>query len=144
MPQLDISTYIPQLFWLVITFSFFVYVCSKYFIPMIGKIVGDRTKSIAKKTEEAELNKYKASEVLEATNKDYNETIANLDKEKRERKNELFKEFSAKKEELKDAAKDRLKKGIAEVNSDIEAAEKDLNQDIDNIVNTLEDKIIKL
>lgn len=144
MPQLDISTYIPQLFWLVITFSFFVYVCSKYFIPMIGKIVGDRTKSIAKKTEEAELNKYKASEVLEATNKDYNETISNLDKEKRERKNELFKEFSAKKEELKDAAKDRLKKGIAEVNSDIEAAEKDLNQDIDNIVNTLEDKIIKL
>lgn len=144
MPQLDISTYIPQLFWLVITFSFFVYVCSKYFIPMIGKIVGDRTKSIAKKTEEAELNKYKASEVLEATNKDYNETIANLDKEKRERKNELFKEFSAKKEELRDAAKDRLKKGIAEVNSDIEAAEKDLNQDIDNIVNTLEDKIIKL
>lgn len=144
MPQLDISTYIPQLFWLVITFSFFVYVCSKYFIPMIGKIVGDRTKSIAKKTEEAELNKYKASEVLEATNKDYNETISNLDKEKRDRKNELFKEFSAKKEELKDAAKDRLKKGIAEVNSDIEAAEKDLNQDIDNIVNTLEDKIIKL
>ena len=144
MPQLDVSTYIPQLFWLVVTFSFFIYVCTKYFIPVIGKIVNDRTKSIAKKTEEAELNKYKASEVLESTNRNYEETLTVLDKERRAKKNNLFKEFSAQKEELKAAAKDRLKKGLAEINNDIAEAEKVLNQDFDNFVNALEDKIVKL
>lgn len=144
MPQLDVSTYIPQLFWLVVTFSFFIYVCTKYFIPVIGKIVNDRTKSIAKKTEEAELNKYKASEVLESTNRNYEETLTVLDKERRAKKNNLFKEFSAQKEELKAAAKDRLKKGLAEINNDIAEAENVLNQDFDNFVNALEDKIVKL
>lgn len=144
MPQLDISTYIPQLFWLVITFAFFVFVCSRFFIPIIGKRVNDRRKAIAKKTEEAELNKYKASEVLDSTNKDYNDTVLALDNEKRERKNELFKEFSVKKEELRETAKDRLKKGLANINEDIFVAEKDLNKDVENLVNMLEDKIVKL
>ena len=144
MPQLDISTYIPQLFWLVITFAFFVFVCHRFFIPIIGKRVNDRRKVIAKKTEEAELNKYKASEVLDSTNKDYNDTVLALDNEKRERKNELFKEFSVKKEELRETAKDRLKEGLANINEDIFVAEKDLNKDVENLVNMLEDKIVKL
>lgn len=144
MPQLDVSTYIPQIFWLIITFSFFVYVCTKYFIPVIGKVLDDRTRSVAQKIEEADLNKYKASEVLDSTNKNYEEILALLDKEKREKKNSLFKEFSTQKEELKDAAKDRLKLGIAEVNNDIAETEKVLNRDFDNFVKALEDKIVKL
>ena len=144
MPQLDISTYLPQLFWLLVTFLVFVYVCANYFIPIIGKRVNDRKFAINKKTEEAEMNKYKASEVLESTNRDYNETLLLLDNEKREKKNELFRDFSAKKESVRETAKARLKKGLAEVSTEISEAEKSLNGEVAELVKMLEDKIVKL
>lgn len=65
MPQLDISTFLPQVFWLLITFSALYILMARFALPRVGEILEERQNRLDGDLEQAE--KYKAdSEKLEA------------------------------------------------------------------------------
>ncbi len=72
MPQLDISTFLPQVFWLLITFSALYYLMARFALPRVGEILEERQNRLDGDLEQAE--KFKAdSEALEA---DYDQLTA--------------------------------------------------------------------
>lgn len=69
MPQLDPTTFIPQLFWLMVTFVMLYLVMWKIAIPRIGDVLQDRQKRIDGDLEKAEQLKKEAQSVREAYEK---------------------------------------------------------------------------
>jgi F-type H+-transporting ATPase subunit b len=69
MPQLDPSTFAPQLFWLVVTFVLLYLAMWKIALPKIGSILQDRQERIDDDLEKAEKLKQDAEAVREAYEK---------------------------------------------------------------------------
>ena len=72
MPQLDVSTFPNQIFWLLVTLVVIYLVLSKVALPRIGSVLADRRGSITNDLATAEELKAKAVEA-EAT---YNQALA--------------------------------------------------------------------
>ena len=69
MPQLDLSTYVPQLFWLFITF-FVLYVLMKRFaVPQVGRAIESRRQRLDSDIGRAAELKAEAESVLDAYEK---------------------------------------------------------------------------
>ena len=71
MPQLDITTFIPQLFWLVITFVTLYLIMSMVILPKIADVLEQRQDRIASDIQEAERLKLDAEKAL----KDYERVL---------------------------------------------------------------------
>ena len=69
MPQLDPTTFVPQLFWLMVTFVLLYLVMWKIAIPRISDVLQDRQKRIDSDLEKAEELKKEAQSVREAYEK---------------------------------------------------------------------------
>lgn len=63
MPQLDVSTFLPQLFWLILSFGGLYYYLSKFCLPNLRQILHSREHAIDKILAEAEKNKEEASKI---------------------------------------------------------------------------------
>lgn len=66
MPQLEISTFVPQLIWLGITFFFLYFVLSKVILPRIGGIIEERQDRIADDLDRADQFRNEAEAALTA------------------------------------------------------------------------------
>ena len=67
MPQLDFSTFIPQIFWLFVSLSILYLILSKYALPRVSDVIEERKDIIAHDIDEAKkfsLNSKKAIEDL--------------------------------------------------------------------------------
>ena len=69
MPQLDPTTFAPQLFWLVVTFVLLYLVMWKLVIPKIGEILQDRQIRIDNDLDKADHLKIEAEAAREAYEK---------------------------------------------------------------------------
>ena len=69
MPQLDPTTFVPQLFWLIVTFVLLYLIMWKIAIPRIGDVLQDRQKRIDSDLEKAEELKKEAQTVRQAYEK---------------------------------------------------------------------------
>mgnify|MGYP001159412654 FL=1 len=69
MPQLDPTTFVPQLFWLMVTFVLLYLIMWKIAIPRIGDVLQDRQKRIDSDLEKAEELKKEAESVRQAYEK---------------------------------------------------------------------------
>jgi F-type H+-transporting ATPase subunit b len=72
LPQLDTSTYEPQLVWLAITFIALYFVLSRIALPRIASVLDERERQMESDIERAEKLKAEAEEVLAA----YERTMA--------------------------------------------------------------------
>jgi F-type H+-transporting ATPase subunit b len=66
MPQLDISAWPPQLFWLAITFALLYFVVSKFIIPRTGGVIELRKTTIESDLAAATRNKSESEAALKA------------------------------------------------------------------------------
>ena len=69
MPQLDPTTFVPQLFWLAVTFALLYLAMWKLIIPKIGEILQDRQIRIDNDLEKAEHLKLESEAAHEAYQK---------------------------------------------------------------------------
>ncbi|HVJ39871.1 MAG TPA: F0F1 ATP synthase subunit B' [Dongiaceae bacterium] len=69
MPQLDVTTFSPQLFWLAISFIVLLVLMSRLVLPRVGKVLGQREERIGGNLEKAEKLKAEADAVLAAYHK---------------------------------------------------------------------------
>jgi F-type H+-transporting ATPase subunit b len=63
MPQLDFSTYLPQMFWMVIIFGSFVALCSFVLLPRLKFISNTRDQFVQNNLEQAQKNSDKIKEL---------------------------------------------------------------------------------
>lgn len=136
MPQLDMSTWPPQLIWLAISFALLYFVVSRIVIPRTGGIIAERKSTIdtdlsaatsAKTNSEATLKAYEAS-LAEARSKASAvglETRNKLGADADAARHKLDGELSAKAADADksiQAAKSKAMGSIAEVAEEIAAA----------------------
>jgi F-type H+-transporting ATPase subunit b len=72
MPQLEVSTFVPQLFWLAITFALLFLLMAKVGLPRVGGLIEARRNRIDEDLARAAQLKSQAEAVLAA----YQETLA--------------------------------------------------------------------
>lgn len=66
MPQLDVSTFLPQIFWLVVTFTALFLIMWKIAVPGIADVLEGRQKRIEDNLDKATQAKQEAEETLAA------------------------------------------------------------------------------
>lgn len=70
MPQLDVSSYPSQIFWLIICFLFILWSSSKFLLPQVQGIFGERWRLIEGRLEEAKILQSQAEELCFAFQKE--------------------------------------------------------------------------
>ena len=65
MPQLDFTTFIPQLFWLFLWLSFLYIVLSKIALPRISDVIEERNDTITDDLDEAKALSLEAEKVVD-------------------------------------------------------------------------------
>lgn len=76
LPQLDFSTYSPQIFWMAVIFAILFLVMSKKVLPDIGGVVNGRDTMIRGNLDEAEALKKQAEEIQAAYEKSLDQSRA--------------------------------------------------------------------
>ncbi len=128
LPQLDPTTFEPQLIWLFITFLALYLVMSKSALPKIGSILEERANRKADDLDEADRAR-KESESLEATYQEIlAEARAGATKILREARQGLNADLEARKAEMAAKLARRLDEAEATITTAKEKAMKDLEE----------------
>jgi len=69
MPQLDVATFLPQLFWLVVTFAILYLLMWRVVLPRIADLLQERQERMDDDLQKAEALKNEAAKVLAAYEK---------------------------------------------------------------------------
>ncbi|MFU8897857.1 F-type H+-transporting ATPase subunit b [Roseinatronobacter thiooxidans] len=69
MPQLDVTTFSNQIFWLIVTLVVLYYIMSRVALPRVAAVLADRRGTITSDIAAAEEFKLKAQQAEEAYNK---------------------------------------------------------------------------
>ena len=124
MPQLDFTTFIPQLFWLFLSLSFLYFILSRIALPRISDVIEERNDTITDDLDEAKSLSIEAEKVvnelkskLEDARSSSQKTLMderqkNLDKISSERKKfeeTISKEISSSEEKINKGKSEALK-----------------------------------
>ena len=124
MPQLDFTTFIPQLFWLFLSLSFLYFILSRIALPRISDVIEERNDTITDDLDEAKSLSIEAAQVvnelkskLEDARSSSQKTLMderqkNLDKISSERKKfeeTISKEISSSEEKINKGKSEALK-----------------------------------
>ncbi len=130
MPQLDVATYISQLFWLLVTFSFLYVLAKTLILPKIGSVLESRRRRIADDMEAAERLQRQAEEALQqhdallAEARGKAQDLVRAEKEKvlaeiAERRQQIEAELAAKISQAEAALRKSKEKALAELDGTI-------------------------
>ncbi len=118
LPQLDITTWPNQLFWLVVTFGIGYIIMSRMITPRIGNVIEQRGRTI-----QDDLNRAKEAEAEAQTMKA---------------------EFEASLDDARAKAADAAQKAMSEAKAKAEEAEADLSAKLAKKTKTAETKLAKI
>ena len=138
MPQLNPDVWVPQIFWLILTFGFLYLIISKIVFPRLSESIEQRNDYVSDLLDEAK----NLSNQTEKLNKEYEEFIANSKKEAQEiisnGRKKLNNEFEKKKNELDKKLDDLTSKAEKEIN---EFKSKSINQ-VQSIANDVTNELL--
>lgn len=139
LPQLDLSTYVSQAFWLVLCFCL-LWICVANFItPKIADVIEQRKRKINEYVQKADKLNSQAKSALDK----YNETLANAEKtaeQEIEKGNTELKNYLREAENKMSA---QLNKKIADNEFALAKEKKDTLQQIENIAEDLAFDIVR-
>ena len=139
MPQLEITTYPSQIFWLVISFLLLYLIMSRIIIPRISSVIKSRETEIKNNIHISE-QMYKDTEII---NDEYEETKKNIENEARQIINHL-KETTNKKITTKtDLLKKRLEQKLEKNEQEIIKQKKKTIKEINKISLNISEEILK-
>ena len=128
MPQLDFSTFLPQIFWLFISLSFLYIVLSRYALPRVSDVIEERKDIIAQDIDSAkeyslesekaieELN-IKLSEAKVSSQDLINKSLQNIKEDNEIKKSSLIKEINNEILEAEGEIKEKKETALAEISS---------------------------
>ena len=112
MPQLDFSTFLPQIFWLFISLSFLYIVLSRYALPRVSDVIEERKDIIAQDIDSAKKYSSETDLAIEELNMKLSEAKINSQSLMN---NSL--------QEIKESNEEKKAILLKEINDDIVAAE---------------------
>ena len=112
MPQLDFSTFLPQIFWLFISLSFLYIVLSRYALPRVSDVIEERKDIIAQDIDSAKKFTSETELAIEELNMKLSEAKINSQSLMN---NSL--------QEIKESNEEKKAILLKEINDDIVAAE---------------------
>lgn len=110
MPQLDVSSYISQMFWLLLSFCVLWFLLSVFIVPKLADIVEQRKRKIDDYVQKAEALNAQAQNSL----KKYNDTIALAEQQIEENKSKSKEELKAYLQKTESDMSKSLNKKIAD------------------------------
>ena len=128
MPQLDFSTFLPQIFWLFISLSFLYIVLSRYALPRVSDVIEERKDIIAHDIDSAkdysvesekaieELN-LKLSEAKTNSQNLINKSLQGIKEDNEIKKSSLIKEINNEILEAESKIKEKKETALDEVSS---------------------------
>ena len=128
MPQLDFSTFLPQIFWLFISLSFLYIILSRYALPRISDVIEERKDIIAQDIDSAkeyseesekaieELN-LKLSEAKTSSQNLINKSIQDIKEDSEIKKSSLIKEINNEISEAEGEIKEKKETALDEISS---------------------------
>ena len=139
MPQLDPKSWVPQIFWLIITFGFLYIIISKIVFPRLSESIEQRNDYISDLVDEAK----KLTEQTEKLNEEYEEFIKSSNNKAQEiivnERKKLNTEFSKK----QDALNEKILKITVEAEKDINDFKLNSIDQIKLISKKLSDELLK-
>lgn len=139
LPQLDLSTYMSQAFWLVLCFCLLWFAVANFITPKIADVIEQRKRKINEYIQKADQLNSQAKSALDK----YNETLASAEKNAEQ---EIEKGNSELKNYLRDAEHKmsvQLNKKIADNEFALAKEKKDTLQQIENIAEDLAFDIVR-
>jgi len=118
MPQLDVNTYLPQVVWLVITFTALFLVMWRVAVPRIADVLEARQKRISDNLAKAETSKKEAEAALAA----YEQALAEARAEAHALVSEAAQKIAAEAAEREARQAEQLQRRIADAESAIDRA----------------------
>ena len=128
MPQLDFSTFLPQIFWLFISLSFLYIVLSRYALPRVSDVIEERKDIIAQDIDSAkeysvesekaieELN-IKLSEAKVSSQDLINKSLQNIKEDNEIKKSSLIKEINNEISKAEGEIKEKKETALDEISS---------------------------
>ena len=139
MPQLEITTYPSQIFWLVVSFSILYLIMSRVIIPRISSVIKSRESEIKNNIHISE-QMYKDTEII---NNEYEETKKNIENEARGIINHLKETTSKKINNSTELLKKRLEQKLEKNEQEIINNKKKVLKEINKISLNLSEEILK-
>lgn len=139
MPQLELSSYVSQIFWLLLSFCVLWFMISVFIMPKLTDIIEQRKRKIDEYLQSAEALNNKAQSSLEK----YNETISSAEKKAEEQRNEAKKELAASLHQTETNMINSLNKKIAENEFMLAKEKKDTLLQIEVIAQDLAYQIVQ-
>ena len=139
MPQLEITTYPSQIFWLVVSFLILYLIMSRIIIPRISSVIKNRESEIKNNIHIAE-QMYKDTEII---NNEYEETKKNIENEARGIINHLKETTSKKINNSTELLKKRLEQKLEKNEQEIINKKKKVLKEIKKISLNLSEEIIR-
>ncbi len=138
MPQLDVATYLSQLFWLVVTFAFLYVLGKTVILPKIGGALENRHRRIADDLEAAERLRRQAQDALEAHDRLLSESRAEAQRLVRTEKEKVLAEVT----ERRKALEAELAAKIAEAEKALSRSRQQALAELEGAVSELAGEII--
>ena len=139
MPQLEITTYPSQIFWLVVSFLILYLIMSRVIIPRISSVIKSRESEIKNNIHIAE-QMYKDTEII---NNEYEETKKNIENEARGIINHLKETTNKKINNSTELLKKRLEQKLEKNEQEIINKKKKVLKEIKKISLNLSEEILK-
>ena len=139
MPQLEITTYPSQIFWLVVSFLILYLIMSRIIIPRISSVIKSRESEIKNNIHIAE-QMYKDTEII---NNEYEETKKNIENEARGIINHLKETTNKKINNSTELLKKRLEQKLEKNEQEIINKKKKVLKEIKKISLNLSEEILK-
>lgn len=108
MPQLDTSTFVSQIFWLIITFLSLWFLMSVFIIPKIAQTIEERQNKIGNDIQKAEQINQRALETLEKYEQSLAKAKDSAALKIKEEKQRMEAEIEFKKAELKHVLDEKI------------------------------------
>lgn len=141
MPQLDITTYTSQLFWLCICFFSMYFIMAKIIIPRIADIIDQRQSKIDDYINKAMEIKKQAEESLEKYQNALAQATSEADKSLNKTQEELNALIAKRQEELDKKLREKITSSEAQITKSKEQALQQLHEISENLALEIVKKI---
>lgn len=139
MPQLDVSTYPSQLFWLAVSFLTFYLILHYFIVPRFQRIFENRTHTLDTLTQQASHDREEAELLLN----EYEQTLADARIEAHNRFKSVFDEVTAKNAKRQSEVLERISSRLREHEQQLYRERLDARKDLDDMVIDVSAAILK-
>lgn len=144
MPQLDITYFPTQIFWLCVFFILFTYVLWKAILPGIKFSLDQRSHHISAMSTKSENDSKAAMEIRTTAEDQVRTHRANIDMRLKEISSKVTKKLSAKRTALGNEYKVKIRQGFKEIqDSALKIEESIIKEDLMNLVKLASERITK-